>query len=280
GCTVDHQRLDHVHAEAEPPAQVAQHVGVAASASPEPMVEADDDLLRGKPVDQHVFHERLGLDGGQFAREVQHDGAVHAAGADERQALVERRDGQWCAVRLQHLQRVRLEGARQRGRARGARVSDRGTKNRPVAEMDAIEDAEGDRARSPLRRDGRKAPDDPHAPFSPAERCAPSLPPRPRRAGRPPCRTRARAFPPPAAPRTRTYVPLPHTMRSVALVSSSLSTSIALTTTSRGVRSTSTPSRASSYRRRPSWWTAEYIGGTCAMRPTKPRQAASSHSRV
>src|SRR5439155_597813 len=57
------------------------------------------------------------------------------------------------------------------------------------------------------------------------------------------------------------------------------STAIEWTTTSRGSRSTSTPWRASSYRRRPSWWTAEYIGGICLIRPTNGRLASSRSRR-
>ena len=83
-----------------------------------------------------------------------------------------------------------------------------------------------------------------------------------------------------SAASTRTYVPLPHTMRSVARAASTPCTSIVCTSTARGVRSTSAPSRASSYSRRPSWWTAEYIGGRCRIRPTNPRHVASSRSRV
>src|SRR5439155_1153173 len=257
---IDHQRLDHVHAETEPPPQVAEQIGVATRATAEPVVEADDDLARGEPVHEDVLHERLRLDGGQLAREVEDDGAVHAAGGDELEPLVERRDQLRRAAGLEHLEGMWLKGTRQRRRAGGARVGDGRAEDDAMAEMDAVEDAEGDRARAALRRDGRKAPDDPHAPFSPAVCCGRSSPLRPRPAGRPSRRTRARASPPPPAP------PRPPPGRGRSAV--------------RRRRWTSTPSRASSYSRRPSWWTAEYIGGTCVMRPTKPRHAASSRSRV
>src|SRR5262249_34227215 len=71
---------------------------------------------------------------------------------------------------LQDLQRIGLERARERRRTGGTRVSDGRTEDRAMAEMDAVEDAQSDRARPALRRDGRKTPDDLHAPFSPGAR--------------------------------------------------------------------------------------------------------------
>ena len=50
--------------------------------------------------------------------------------------------------------------------------------------------------------------------------------------------------------------------------------------TGRGWRSTSMPSRASSWRRLPSIFTAETIGGTCMMSPVRPTAAASTAAKV
>src|SRR5207247_10843607 len=119
---IDHQRLDNVHAETEPPPQVAEQVGVATSATAEPVVEADDDLARGEPVHEDVLHERLRLDGGQLAREVEDDGAVHAAGGDELEPLVERRDQLRRAVGLEPPEGTWLDGTRPSRGARGGRV--------------------------------------------------------------------------------------------------------------------------------------------------------------
>src|SRR4051812_3713294 len=50
--------------------------------------------------------------------------------------------------------------------------------------------------------------------------------------------------------------------------------------TCRASRSTSSPARASSYRRLPSTLRAEYIGGVCSIRPTNPRNASATRSSV
>ena len=50
--------------------------------------------------------------------------------------------------------------------------------------------------------------------------------------------------------------------------------------TCRGARSTCSPARAASWRRRPPTRTAENIGGTCAMSPVKRGRAARIASRV
>ena len=48
----------------------------------------------------------------------------------------------------------------------------------------------------------------------------------------------------------------------------------------RGARSTSSPARASSWRRRPPTFTADTIGGSCSMSPRKRGSARSTSSRV
>src|SRR5438105_8325632 len=50
--------------------------------------------------------------------------------------------------------------------------------------------------------------------------------------------------------------------------------------TARATRSTSSPARASSYRRLPSTLRAENIGGVCSISPTKPRNASRTRSSV
>jgi len=67
---------------------------------------------------------------------------------------------------------------------------------------------------------------------------------------------------------------LPQTTRSVARGPSIFSIKIEWTTT-RGALAPLDAARASSYSRRPSWWIAEYIGGTCLIRPTNAPQASS-----
>src|SRR5438105_6302401 len=50
--------------------------------------------------------------------------------------------------------------------------------------------------------------------------------------------------------------------------------------TARATRSTSSPARASSYRRLPSTLRAENLGGVCSISPTKPRNASRTRSSV
>ena len=82
----------------------------------------------------------------------------------------------------------------------------------------------------------------------------------------------------------RTYVPLPHSTRNVAL---RVRAGLERLDVERGrrardgaLRSTSSPARASSCRRRPPTFTADTIGGTCSMSPTNAGSARSTSSLV
>ena len=133
--------------EAEPLGQAGQHARVAPRAAPEAMVEADHDLARVQAGQQHVLHERLGLDRRQLAGEGQHDGGVHARLRDEPEPLVERGDRRRRPVGLEDLRRMAVEGAGQRDVILGASARDSGAEDRAVGEMDAVEDAQRDRRR-------------------------------------------------------------------------------------------------------------------------------------
>jgi hypothetical protein len=142
---IDHQRLRHVRAEAEALAEAPQHGGVTARAAAEAMIEADHQLPRPEPCHQHVLHEGLGLHGRQLARERQHHRGVETAPFDQRQSLLEGRDRERRSAGLQDLHRMRIEGARDRAYVGLARVRDGETENGAMAEVDAVEDPEGDR---------------------------------------------------------------------------------------------------------------------------------------
>ncbi len=79
------------------------------------MVDADDDVPSLERPHEHVPHEHGGLEGRDGAREREDHGRVDARLGDERQPVDERRQGHRGPFRLQHLERVGFERARERG---------------------------------------------------------------------------------------------------------------------------------------------------------------------
>jgi hypothetical protein len=63
---------------------------------------------------------------------------------------------------LEHLRRMRVEGAGERLDGGGASPRYPGRQNRPVREVDAIEDSEGHRGGRSVRRVGLETLHDPH----------------------------------------------------------------------------------------------------------------------
>src|SRR4030095_14173724 len=89
--------------EPESARQLLQERGIAAGPPPESMIEPDDDLLPPEAPEEPLFHEGLRLDRGELRGEAQDNDAVHAGPADQRQALLDRRDAAGRARRLQDL---------------------------------------------------------------------------------------------------------------------------------------------------------------------------------
>jgi len=136
---------------------------VAAGAPAEPVIEPDHDLSSPERSDENVLHERLRLDAGDGRSERDHHGGVDPGLGDEREPFLERRDRKRSAIRLQHLHRVAVEGARERPELAASRMRHRRPQNGAMAEVDAVEGAERDGARSRVRREGFESADDLHA---------------------------------------------------------------------------------------------------------------------
>ena len=143
-------------------AQGLQESWVAAGAPSESVVEADHDLPGVKTSQEDVFHEDLRLDDGQFAREWQHDRRIETDLGDQIDPLGQGGDGRGHPVRLQHLHGMGIERARERLQAEHARPAHRPHQDLAMADMDTVEDAEGDDGGRRVRRDGCQSADDPH----------------------------------------------------------------------------------------------------------------------
>jgi hypothetical protein len=154
---------DDLGVKAQPLAERAEQRRITARTAAEAMVEADDDLPRSEALDQGLRHEGLRLHGGERRRERHHDRGRDAGARDQSESLVQRGDRQGRPTGLQHVGRMRIERARDRRSADRLRTRDGRLEDRPMAEMDAVEDAERDHARTRVRREGLECPDDPHA---------------------------------------------------------------------------------------------------------------------
>ena len=105
--------------------------------------------------------------------EIEDDDRVHAGLSHQREAFGEGRDQDGCASGLKHLDGVRLEGTGERLDAAASPDRDRGAEDRAMALVDAVEGAEGKRARGRVRREGLESPDDPHGECGRAGACRP-----------------------------------------------------------------------------------------------------------
>src|SRR5207247_778312 len=117
------------------------------------MIEADDDVPRLQRPHEDAADDVLRLYRGDGAGEDDDHGRVDPRPGDQLEPLLEGRNRNGRALGLQHLERVRIEGAREGHEAVPPRLSHGGPEDRTMAQMDAVERAERDGAAGGGRRD-------------------------------------------------------------------------------------------------------------------------------
>ena len=163
--TVDGHGGDDVRPEPELARESLEQRGVATGAAAEAVVEADDNVLRLQGPHDHAPDEVLRFHHGDSAGEGDDYGRVDPGLGDQLEPLLEGGDGDRRALGLEHLERVRIERAREGLQAGEPRLSHGRAEDRTMAQVDAVERAEHDDARVGLRRVGLESPDDPHGEF-------------------------------------------------------------------------------------------------------------------
>jgi hypothetical protein len=145
-------RLDDGDAEAERLAHLRQQRGIALPAMAEDEIVADDRLAQAEPADQHLADEILGAQRGEFEVEMkiveQRDAeAGQQLGLDAKGRQAKRR-----GARLEDAARMRLEGEDGVRHVGNSRQLARLGNDELMAEMDAVEIADGDGAAARARR--------------------------------------------------------------------------------------------------------------------------------
>jgi hypothetical protein len=157
-------RPDHVDAEAEAGAERPQRRRGAGPPATEVDVVADDCMRQVEMPQHEVVDERLGIERREGQREALQNGHIDTELAQAREAVVQRLDHRRRALRGEHRDRMRLEGERHRPGAELPRPRHRRLHDRLMAEVRAVEVAEGQNAaRQPLGQT-REVPDDSHRP--------------------------------------------------------------------------------------------------------------------
>ena len=124
-------------------AVLAQPRGVASALVAEGKVEADDPVLDVHPRAEH-FDELLRPKARERPIESEHDGVLHARRLEQRQLLLQRGDRLRAVGRVQHAARMWLESDESGSGARLRSGRDCAADDVGMAEMHAVEAADGD----------------------------------------------------------------------------------------------------------------------------------------
>ena len=125
-----------------------QRAHVTCGTATEPEVSAHVHGQRPDRVQQHRVQELLGTHLGEFVREGDHQDGVHAGRGDEAELVTEREQLRRRGLRRDHLVGVAVEGDGDRIHAARASVCHGVGKQGLVAEVHAVEHADGDDRRA------------------------------------------------------------------------------------------------------------------------------------
>ena len=158
--------VDELHTfrgEPERRPQLRQVVDRAGGAVPEREVPPHHRMHPVHAVHEDALDEPLRRDLRELLRERQHDQLVDARGLDQRRAPLDGRQQSGLAARRQHLTRMPVERHRDGADASLARRLHRAREHRPMAQMHAVEEPDGDHRRAFVQRESLDPFDDPHA---------------------------------------------------------------------------------------------------------------------
>src|SRR3990170_3023589 len=149
--TVHGDGVHDVHREVEAAPQGSEHSDVPGATASHAVVEADDQLSQVVPAHQEP-DELLGGQVGQLAGEPHEDHGIQLALCQHLAALVRQREQWWCGGRVDDFQRVRLERDQQATAARAARPIRDLLEHAVMAQVHAVEGADGDDRSRPVVR--------------------------------------------------------------------------------------------------------------------------------
>jgi hypothetical protein len=157
-----------LHGEAERAPESFEQGHVAGRAVPEPEVVADHDRRRVQRLDQHIVHERIGVEPGERRRERHHAERIHTELLDQLGLADRLGQHRRMRARADHLGRVRVERHHHRLQTEVAGAFHGVPDDRLVAAVHTVEDA--DRHHRPAPATGHRLVSPPtlHPPASPS----------------------------------------------------------------------------------------------------------------
>ncbi len=153
---VDHHRFDDLDRESEALPQLRERLDIALLAMAEAKILADQDGRRLQFLDQHAANEIPGTERGQGAIKAQDERGFQSDGGELLHSLVHRFHHGRRLARTQHFQRMRIEGDYGGDALELLGALDHLAKDFLVAEVQAIEIADGKHGASSGRAVSRR----------------------------------------------------------------------------------------------------------------------------